>query len=106
MKFDANYGEAEALQLKAAILLYGGSRGIGFASVHEPYRDQGGVPYLDAGRPITVDFLRTMAQELGMRMAAEILPANVLMHTQETTAWWVPAAIRPMFFAPRVMARP
>jgi hypothetical protein len=44
VKFHANYGEAEALQLKAALLLYGGSKGISFASVHEPLQDQFGVP--------------------------------------------------------------
>ena len=64
MKFHANYGEAEALQLKAALLLYGGSKGISFASVHEPLKDQSGAPYLDAGRPVTMEFLRTLAQEL------------------------------------------
>jgi hypothetical protein len=99
LKFDANFGEVEAIQLKAAILLYGGSKGISFASVHEPYRDSKGAPYLDAGRPITIEFLRTLAQELGMRMPAEILPDHVLMHTPEITAWWVPAAVRPIFFA-------
>jgi len=99
LRFDANFGEAEALQLKAAILLYGGAKGISFASVHEPYRDSKGAPYLDSGRPITTEFLRTLAQELGMRVRAEILPDNVLMHTPEITAWWVPAAVRPMFFA-------
>ena len=41
MKFEANLAEAEAIQLKAAILLYGGNKEISFASVHEPYRDQG-----------------------------------------------------------------
>jgi PRTRC genetic system protein B len=99
LKFDASFGEAETIQLKAAILLYGGAKGIRFASVHEPYRDQDGAPYLDAGRPITVEFLRTLAHELGMRMSAEILPAEVLVRTPEIIAWWVPAAVRPMFFA-------
>jgi PRTRC genetic system protein B len=99
LKFDATFGEAETIQLKAAILLYGGAKGIRFASVHEPYRDQIGAPYLDAGRAITTEFLRTLAHELGMRMSAEILPAHVLVRTPEITAWWVPAAVRPMFFA-------
>ena len=39
MRFDAHFGEAEAMQLKAAILLYGGAKKIAFASVHEPHRD-------------------------------------------------------------------
>ena len=94
MRFHANYGEAEVLQLKAALLLYGGSKGIGFASVHEPLKDQLGAPYLDAGRPVTVDFLRTLAQQLGMGLRAEILPPEVLVRTPERTVWWVPPARR------------
>ena len=100
MRFDAHFGEAEAVQLKAAILLYGGAKRIAFASVHEPYRDPaGGAPYLDAGRPITTEFLRALARGLGLGMAPEILPESVLMRTPEVTAWWVPAAVRPMFFS-------
>ena len=71
MRFDAHFGDAEAVQLKAAILLYGGAKRIAFASVHEPYRDpEGGAPYLDAGRPISMEFLRTMARGLGLRDGA------------------------------------
>ena len=100
MRFDAHFAEAEALQLKAAILLYGGSKRIAFASVHEPYRDPaGGAPYLDAGRPITMEFLRTLVRDLGLGITPEILPASVLMRTPELTVWWVPAAVRPMFFS-------
>jgi PRTRC genetic system protein B len=99
LKFDANFAAAEAIQLKAAILLYGGTKGISYASVHEPYRDQSGAPYLDAGRPITVEFLRTMARGLGLQMSLEILPESVLVRTPDFVAWWVRAAVRPMFFA-------
>jgi hypothetical protein len=88
MRFDAHFGEAEAVQLKAAILLYGGAERIAYASVHEPYRDPaGGAPYLDAGRPITTEFLRALARSLGMGMAPEILPESVLMRTPEVNAW-------------------
>jgi PRTRC genetic system protein B len=100
MRFDAHFGEAEAVQLKAAILLYGGAKKIAFASVHEPHRDpEGGAPYLDAGRPITTEFLRALARGLGLGMAPEILPLSVLMRTPEIAAWWMPATVRPMFFS-------
>ena len=100
MRFDAHFGEAEALQLKAAILLYGGAKRITFASVHEPYSDpEGGAPYLDAGRPLTNEFLRAVARGLGFGIKPEILPESVVMRTPEITAWWVPAAARPMFFS-------
>ena len=49
MRFDAHFGDAEAVQLKAAILLYGGTKRIAFASVHEPCRDpDGGAPVQSA----------------------------------------------------------
>ena len=100
MKFDAHFGDAEAIQLKAAILLYGGAKRISFASVHEPYRDPaGGAPYLDAGRPISTEFLRALARGLGLKMAPEILPESVVIRTPEVTAWWTPATVRPMFFS-------
>jgi PRTRC genetic system protein B len=100
MRFAAHFGDAEALQLKAAILLYGGAKRIAFASVHEPYCDpEGGAPYLGAGRPISMEFLRTMARGLGFGMAREILPESVVMRAPEVTAWWVPATVRPMFFS-------
>jgi len=84
MRFDAHFGDAEAVQLKAAILLYGGAKRITFASVHEPCRDpQGGAPYLDAGRPISMELLRTLARGLGLGMAPEILPETVVMRTPE-----------------------
>ena len=98
MKFHANYGEAEALELKAALLLYGGNKGFSFASVHEPFKDHNGAPYLGEGRPVTIRFLRTLAEQLGMGLRAEILPPEVLVRTPECTVWWVPAATRIMFF--------
>ena len=76
MRLHATYERAEALQLKAAVLLYGGGKGISFASVHEPLRDRTGAPYLDAGRPVTVELLRTLARGLGMGIRAEVLPSR------------------------------
>ena len=90
MRFDAHFGDAEAVQLKAAILLYGGAKRVTFASVHEPCRDpEGGAPYLDVGRPISMEFLRMMARGLGLGMAPEILPETVVMRTPQVTAWWL-----------------
>src|ERR1700689_5438269 len=71
----------------------GGAKRIAFASVHEPYRDPaGGAPYLDAGRPISTEFLRALARRLGLGMAPEILPHTALMRTPEITASRVAAA--------------
>ena len=103
MRFDAHFGEAEAVQLKAAILLYGGAKRIAFASVHEPYRDPAGRRALPGcGQADHTEFLRALARGLGIGMAPEILPESVVMRTPEVTAWWVPAAVRPMFFSANV----
>jgi PRTRC genetic system protein B len=75
-------------------------KGISFASLHEALKDQCGSPYLNSGRPVTVEFPRTLAQQLGMGLRAEILPPEVLVRTPERTVWWVPAAIRTRFFSP------
>jgi len=100
MRFDAHFGDAEAVQLKAAILLYGGAKRIAFASVHEPYRDPGsGAPYLDAGRPICTDFRARWPVGWASGWLPEILPETVVMRTPEVTAWWVPATSGPMFFS-------
>jgi hypothetical protein len=45
-----------------------------FASVHEPLKDHFGAPYLDSGRPVTVEFLRTLAHELGWVCAPRFFP--------------------------------
>jgi PRTRC genetic system protein B len=46
-----------------------------------------------------MEFLRTLARGLGLGMAPEVLPETVVMRTAEAIAWWVPAAVRSMFFS-------
>ena len=48
--------------------------------------------------PLTLAFLRELAQGLGSQVAPEILPANVLARTPEMLVWWNQAARLPMFF--------
>ena len=43
-------------------------------------------------------FLKTLAAELGARIAAEILPANVLARTPDMITWWTRARREVMFF--------
>jgi PRTRC genetic system protein B len=95
MKFDAISPRRKPFQLQAAILLYGPkSKGISFASVHEPYRDQGGA------RPAkSRSSCAPWPADLGLQMSLEILPETVLVRTPDVVAWWVPAAVRPMFFS-------
>ena len=101
MYFDAEYGQSAPMNLVHAILLYGSERTIRLATFHRPINDpHGGPPLLDAGEPLTRDFLETLVRGLGNEVAAAFLPANVLIYSSSLTAWWEPAQVRSMFFAP------
>jgi PRTRC genetic system protein B len=98
--FDPEYGQSAPMILVHALLLYGSERTIRLATVHRPINDpNGGPPLLDAGEPLTRDFLETLVRGLGNEVAAAFLPANVLIYSSSLTAWWEPAQVRTMFFA-------
>jgi hypothetical protein len=68
-------------------------------AVHEakPSPD-GGAPYLDAGQPLTIDFLKHLAKALCRTTQCEILPPNVLVYTPEMLVWWTRQQHREMFY--------
>jgi PRTRC genetic system protein B len=70
-----------------------------FATLH-PVVSKGNsqAPYLGPGESLTSAFLRTLAAELGGRITAEILPANVLARTLDMITWWMQARREVMFF--------
>jgi PRTRC genetic system protein B len=94
-----HFGSNRSYGLSKAILIYSDGQEA-FATVHEP-RDSpdGGPPYLDAGEPLTVDFLRQLAKGLGQTVVREILPANVLARTPEMLVWWTKQQRRVMFYS-------
>lgn len=101
MYLDAEYGHSTPLNLINAILLYGAEKTIRLATVHQPINDpNGGPPILDAGEPLTREFLDTLVRGLGSEVPAAFLPCNVLVYSTSLTAWWEPAQVRSMFFAP------
>src|SRR5262245_17631330 len=101
MYIDAEYGQSTPLNLVHAILLYGSAEKIRLATVHQPANDpQGGPPLLDAGEPLTRGFLETLVRSLGNELPAAFLPGHVLIYSTSLVAWWEPARIRSMFFAP------
>ena len=84
----SHFGSNRSYGLAKAILLYSDGQEA-FATVHEPKNSpDGGAPYLDAGEPLTIDFLRQLAMGLGQTVAREILPANVLARTPDMVVWW------------------
>lgn len=94
-----HFGSNRSYGLSKAILVYSDGQEA-FATVHEP-RDSpdGGPPYLDAGQPLTVDFLKQLAKGLGQTVAREIFPANVLARTSDTVVWWTKQQPRGMFYS-------
>jgi PRTRC genetic system protein B len=95
----SHFGSNRSYGLSKAILLYSDGQEA-FATVHEPKNSpDGGAPYLDAGEPLTVDFLRQLAKGLGQTVAREVLPANVLARTPDMMVWWIRQHSRVMFFS-------
>lgn len=100
MYFDAAYGQTSPLNLAHAILLYGSGKKIRLATIHEPMRDpQGGPAILDAGKPLTREFLEALARGLGSEFPPAILPSNILVYSTALVAWWEPAQVRTKFYS-------
>jgi PRTRC genetic system protein B len=98
MTKSADFGRNGAFSLSRAILVYSDGRQ-SFATVHQPKRSpDGGAPYLDAGEPLTIDFLKELAKGLGPSVPQEILPGNVLVRTPDVLAWWSKKQHRVMFY--------
>jgi len=69
MYLDAEYGESAPLELLKAILLYGSEKKIRLATMHQPIRDPAGGPaLLDAGEPLTREFLEILTRGLGSEL--------------------------------------
>jgi len=94
-----HFGSNRSYGLSRAILVYSDGQE-SFATIHEPKNSpDGGPPYLDAGEPLTVEFLRQLAKGLGQTVAREILPANVLSRTPDMMVWWTRPQRRVIFFS-------
>jgi PRTRC genetic system protein B len=91
-------GANRTFALKNAVLLYGDGTSM-FATLHSiMMRAKGGAPHLGPGQAVTTAFLKTLAEGLGARTAAEILPENVLARTPDMITWWMPSKREVMFF--------
>ena len=84
--------------LRNAVLVYGDGA-TAFATLHPVVsKGNGQLPYLGPGQALTSGFLKTLAAELGARITAEVLPANVLARTPGMITWWTQARQEVMFF--------
>lgn len=70
-----------------------------FASMHAVENTNEDHPAIAAGVPLTRAHLRQWTEALGRSVAPELLPANMLVAHADMLAWWVPAQVRPAWFA-------
>jgi PRTRC genetic system protein B len=90
-------GASSNLQLRHALLVYTDQQRA-FATLHDVVNQAEGAPLLAPAQPLSLTFLRRLAEGLGSHVAPEVLPENVLARTPEMIVWWSPAARRIMFF--------
>ena len=90
-------GASSNLQLRHAVLVYTDQQRA-FATLHEIIAQAEGAPLLAPAQPLSLAFLRRLAEGLGSQVAPEILPDSVLARTPELIVWWTLAARRVMFF--------
>jgi PRTRC genetic system protein B len=97
MEAHVQVGASANLELRHALLVYTDQQRV-FATLHDIISQTGGAPLLAPARPLSLAFLRRLAEGLGSMVAPEVLPEIVLARTPEMIAWWSPATCRIMFF--------
>ncbi|HEX7783446.1 MAG TPA: PRTRC system protein B [Sphingobium sp.] len=70
-----------------------------FASIHAVGHTHEDHPVIAAGVPLTRAHLRQWTEALGRSVAPELLPTDMLVAHTDMLAWWVPAQVRPAWFA-------
>ena len=86
------------LALSRAILIYEGN-GHAFATVHRVAPDPKGSPIILAGKAMTVQALTALRRRLTKRdCGSAYIPANLLLRTEDSLAWWVPPTSRQVWF--------
>ena len=100
MRFSIDVGSELELKLYQVVLLYRNDHGNRFmATVHGVVQQNGdGSPVLGAGQLLSTASLRELARQLGTGCPVEFLPDHVVARTPDLLAWWMPAAVRSMFF--------
>ena len=98
MEAHVQIGASANLQLRHALLVYTDQQRA-FATLHDVISQESGAPLLAPAQPLSLAFLRRLAEGLGSHVAPEVLPENVLVRVPEMIVWWSRAGRRIMFFA-------
>src|ERR1700693_4907759 len=99
-----NLNSAKSYDLRQALLVYSTDENSGegpssFVTKHDVKIGPNGSPSLQPGTTLALEDIYDLVHALRGSMPVEFLPENVLVRTQETTVWWIPATVRPMFYA-------
>jgi PRTRC genetic system protein B len=89
------------VELSSALLLYSGSDGTQFATVHPVVKaPKSERPIIGAGRPLDRKALIASLRQLAAHAApkAEFLPPTVLGVSPDAVTWWCAPALRRVFF--------
>jgi PRTRC genetic system protein B len=105
MQVNVSIGQNHHFALREALLIYrsteyqNGSFGNTFITHHEVDADsRAKQPTLGPAKTLTIEFVQSLVQALGGRVAVEFLPESVLARTERLIAWWTPPQTRQMFF--------
>jgi PRTRC genetic system protein B len=94
-------GREVSFELHKALLIYKRKSHRGdeaFVTQHDVKKSGTGESFLGPGEVISIEFVRSLMRSLQGETGSELLPENVLVHTYDRIVWWVPPAIRTMFY--------
>jgi PRTRC genetic system protein B len=103
MKITHTYTPPSTFHLRSAILLYEATTPAqhNMIAVEHDILASKHTPMLGPGRFVTADFVTTLLEQMSVRDLTYI-PEHVIATARNAVAWFEPAAIRPLYFAPRV----
>lgn len=70
-----------------------------YATVHAVAPNEGGVPQIMEGQPLSVSALQTALRQVGALERPRLLPPSVLAVGRDLVLWWIPPTTRRAWFA-------
>jgi PRTRC genetic system protein B len=105
MQVNVSIGQNHHFALREALLIYrstehqNGQFGNTFITHHDVNAEnRAKQSALGPAKTLTIEFVQSLVQALGGRVAVEFLPESVLARTERLIAWWTPRQERQMFF--------
>ena len=105
MQAQINLSSTKSFELREALLIYRSDRDperggpSAFVTKHSVALDPSGVPSLGAGSALQEGDLLMLCTQLRGALPIEFLPSKVLVRSEDSITWWMPASMRRMFYA-------